>query len=243
LSPGDSAPLYVEMMGGAKKILAKGRQLHDEGKYMHAQEILNKLVQAEPENQAAKDLLADVFEQIGYQQENPGLRNSYLAAAYELRSGIPEGEVVDSSSPDVIRAMSTELFLNFLGIRMDSTKAEGMRFTINLVTPDNGEKFLIEMENSTLTNLEGFLADDPDLSLTINRSDLEQTMIGEKTLETQIAEGTAKIEGDASILKKLASTMVDFDPRFEIMPGTKAKKAKVAHADPYEAVPRQTIVE
>ncbi len=25
--------------------------------------------------------------------------------------------------------------------------------------------------------------------------------------------------------------------------GTKAKKTKVAHADPYEAVPRQTIVE
>ena len=38
--------------------------------------------------------------------------------------------------------MSTELFLNFLGIRMDSRKAEGMRFTINLVTPDNGEKFV-----------------------------------------------------------------------------------------------------
>ncbi len=43
-------------------------------------EILNKLVQAEPQNQAAKDLLADVFEQLGYQQENPGLRNSFLAA-------------------------------------------------------------------------------------------------------------------------------------------------------------------
>ena len=62
----------------------------------------------------------------------PGLRNSFLAAAYELRSGIPQGETANSSSPDVIRAMSTELFLNFLGIRMDSRKAEGMRFTINL---------------------------------------------------------------------------------------------------------------
>ena len=178
LSPGDSAPLYVEMMGGAEKILARGRALHDEGKYLHAQEILNKLVQAEPENQVAKDLLADVFEQIGYQQENPGLRNSYLAAAYELRSGIPQGETADSSSPDVIRAMSTELFLNFLGIRMDSRKAEGMRFTINLITPDNGEKFLVELENATLTNIQGFLADKPDLTLTINRSDLEQTMMG-----------------------------------------------------------------
>jgi alkyl sulfatase BDS1-like metallo-beta-lactamase superfamily hydrolase len=243
LSPGDSAPLYVEMMGGAEKIMAKGRELHDQGEYLLAQEILNKLVQAEPSNQAAKDLLADVFEQLGYQQENPGLRNSYLVAAYELRSGIPQGEIVDSSGPDVIRAMSTELFLNFLGIKMDSRKAEGMRFTINLVTPDNGEKFIIELENSTLTNIEGFLATDPDLTLTIDRSDLELTMMGAKPLEEQIAEGSAKIEGDAGVLKQLASTMVDFDPRFEIMPGTSPKASVVEESNPYEAVPGNPMVE
>ena len=58
--------------------------------------------------------------------------------------------------------------------------------------------------------------------------------------------------GDANILKQLASTMVDFDPRFEIMPGTKAKETEVTgyvesgihgKADPYEAIPRQTIAE
>jgi linear primary-alkylsulfatase len=243
LSPGDAAPLYVEMMGGAQKIMDRGRQLHDEGRYLHAQEIVNKLVQAEPQNQAAKDLLADIFEQLGYQQENPGLRNSYLAAAYELRTGIPQGETANTSSPDVIRAMSTELFLNFLGIRMDSRKAEGMRFTINLVTPDNGEKFIVELENATLTNIKGYQAEKPNLTLTINRSDLEQTMMGAKALEAQIADGTAKVQGDASILKQLASTLVDFDPRFEIMPGTKAKGTKVAHANDYEAVPRQIIAE
>ena len=90
LSPRDSAPLYVEMMGGAKNIMARGQQLHDEGRYLLASEIVNKLVQAQPQNQAAKDLLADIFEQIGYQQENPGLRNSFLAGAYELRTGIPQ---------------------------------------------------------------------------------------------------------------------------------------------------------
>jgi hypothetical protein len=45
---------------------------------------------------------------------------------------------------------------------------------------------------------------------------------------------------------------VDFDPRFEIMPGTKTLEAEVAgyvesgilgKADPYQAVPRQTIAE
>jgi hypothetical protein len=37
--------------------------------------------------------------------------------------------------------------------------------------------------------------------------------------------------------------MLDFDPRFEIMPGTKAKKTKLENADPYKAVPRQSIAE
>ena len=220
LSPADSAPLYVEMMGGAKKIMAKGQELFDQGEYLQAQEILNKLVQAEPQNQAGKDLLADVFEQIGYQQENPGLRNSYLSGAFELRSGIPQGAQIDSASPDVVRAMSTELFLDFIGIRMDSRKAGDMEFTINLITPDNGEKFLVELSNATLTNIEGFLADDPDLTITINRTDLEAVMAGAKSLTAQIEDGTAKVTGDVSVLKQLASTMVVFDPRFEIMPGT-----------------------
>jgi alkyl sulfatase BDS1-like metallo-beta-lactamase superfamily hydrolase len=219
------------MMGGAEKIIAKGRELHNAGKYKLAQEIVNKLVQAQPSNQEAKDLLADIFEQIGYQQENPGLRNSFLAAAYELRTGIPQGETASSSSPDVIRAMSTELFLNFLGIRMDSRKAEGLRFTINLVTPDNGEKFLIELENATLTNIQGFQAEKPDLTLTIKRSDLELAMMGAKPIEQQIKEGTAKFEGDIGILAKLAATMIEFDPRFEIMPGTKAAPSADDKAD------------
>jgi alkyl sulfatase BDS1-like metallo-beta-lactamase superfamily hydrolase len=159
-----------------------------------------------------------------------------------LRTGIPEGNAGKSSGPDVIRAMSTELFLNFLGIRMDSRKAEGLRFTINLITPDNGERFVVELENATLTNIKGFLARNPDLTLTINRSDLEQVMMGKKTLDAQIADGTAKIDGDASVLQKLAATIVEFDPRFEITPGTKLT-AEREQIDPYEAVPRQTIAE
>jgi alkyl sulfatase BDS1-like metallo-beta-lactamase superfamily hydrolase len=224
------------MMGGAEKILKKGKELHDQGKYRHAQEILNKLVQAQPQNQEAKDLLADVFEQIGYQQENPGLRNSFLAGALELRSGIPSGTPPKSAGPDVVRAMSTELFLDFLGIKMDSRKAEGMEFTINLVTPDNGEQFAIELSNATLTNIKGYQAEDADLTITIDRADLEKTMMGAKPLAAQIADGTAKVRGDASILEKLASTLVDFEVGFEIMPGT-AGPVTEEDLDPYEVGP------
>jgi alkyl sulfatase BDS1-like metallo-beta-lactamase superfamily hydrolase len=143
LSPRDSAPLYVEMMGGSSNIMAKGKALFDQGQYRHAVEILNKLVYAEPNNTQAKDLLADTFEQIGYQKESPSVRNSFLGAAYELRHGMPKGTPPKSSGPDMIRAMTTELWLNSLAISMDSRKAEGMKFVINLVTPDNKENSLL----------------------------------------------------------------------------------------------------
>lgn len=233
LSPEDSAPLYVEMMGGAERILARARELHDTGDYLLEVEILNKLVQSEPDNGAAKDALADCFEQLGYQQENPGLRNSFLAAAYELRTGIPQGATADSSSPDVIRAMSTELFLNFLAIKMDSRRAEGLELTMNLVTPDNDERFVVELSNATLTNIEGHTADDADLTLTVNRADLETVMAGDATFEALLADGRATAEGDLAVLGQLAGLMVEFDPRFEIMPGTKLR-TELPDTEPFE---------
>jgi alkyl sulfatase BDS1-like metallo-beta-lactamase superfamily hydrolase len=220
LSPEDSAPLYVEMMGGAAKIIAKGKELYDQGKYLHAQEILNKLVYAEPGNQGAKDLLADVFEQIGYQQESPSVRNSFLAAALELRSGIPEGSSPKTTGADMVRAMTTELWLDFLAIRLDSKKAEGKHFKINLSTPDNGEKFVVELSNATLTSIEGFQADDADMTITINRSDLIKTMMGAVSFDEQITSGKAKFVGNRDVYEQLKSMLEHFDLGFEIMPGT-----------------------
>ena len=51
-----------------------------------------------------------------------------------------------------------------------------------------------------------------------------------------------KITGDASLLMKLAATMVDFDPRFEIFPGTAASVEMTAH-EPFEADAGKVISE
>ncbi|MGZ8243961.1 alkyl/aryl-sulfatase [Methylomagnum sp.] len=233
LSPKDSAPLYVEMMGGAGKIMAKGKQLFDQGKYLEASEILNRLVLAQPRNQAAKNLLADVFEQLGYQRESPSLRNSFLQGAYELRSGLPGGMPVKSTGPDVVRAMSTENWLDFLGISVDPKKAEGMKFAINLVTPDNGEHYLVEMSNGTLTNIKGVQAGKPDLTITVNRTDLDQVMMDSSTFDDLIKAGKAKFDGDRKPFDQIRGLLVQFTPDFEILPGTAAAKT----AQPQESNP------
>jgi alkyl sulfatase BDS1-like metallo-beta-lactamase superfamily hydrolase len=221
-SPRDSAPLYVEMMGGSDKILARSRELYATGDYRLAIELLNKLVYAQPANQAAKNLLADSFEQMGYQKESSSLRNSFLAAALELRSGIPTGLMPRAASPDTVRAMSTALWLDYLGILLDSRKADGLAFTINLVTPDNGEQHVLELSHATLTNIQGYQAKDADLTITINRADLVPIMMRKATFATQAAAGRATLQGNPQVLQQLMACLGDFDQYFEIMPGTKA---------------------
>jgi len=227
LSPSDSAPLYVEMMGGSDKILARGKELNGQGKYLLASEILDKLVFAEPKNQPARQLLADAYEQLGYQSESTSTRNTFLQGAFELRHGLPGGSAPRSMTPDVVRAMSTEQWLDFLGISMDPKKSAGLNYKINLVTPDNGEKYAVELENATLTNIKGFQVPKPDLTITVNRADLTRIMMGVASFDQLADEGKARLEGDRAIIHKLRDLMVTFTPDFEILPGTAPTERQV----------------
>jgi alkyl sulfatase BDS1-like metallo-beta-lactamase superfamily hydrolase len=108
-----------------------------------------------------------------------------------------------------------------------------MRFTVNLVTPDNGETHLVEMSNATLTNIKGEKAKNPDLTITLNRSDLNLVMMGAASFDQLVASGKAKFEGDRKPFDQLRSLLVPFTPDFEVLPGT-APKAKATPPKPFE---------
>jgi alkyl sulfatase BDS1-like metallo-beta-lactamase superfamily hydrolase len=223
LSPADTAPLYVEMMGGAGKILERSRTLYDQGEYRLAMEIVNKLVYAEPDNRPAAYLLADLFEQLGYQAESTSVRNVHLAAARELRDGIAKGATADTSGGDLARSLTTAQWWDAVAIRVDSSRADGMAFVMNFATPDNGERFVVEMSGGTLTIIQGYQADDADVEVHIDRAELEPAIAGEATLGALLQQGRGTVRGDAGVLAQLASTLVQFDPDFEIMPGTRGR--------------------
>ena len=136
------------------------------------------------------------------------------------RNGLPGGVPPRSTGPDVVRAMSTEQWLDFVAISMDPKKAEGLKFTIELVTPDNGEQYAVEMSNATLTTIKGFQAKNPDLTITVNRADLNGVMMGQTSFDDLIKAGKAKFDGDRTGFDQLRSILVPFTPDFEILPGT-----------------------
>ncbi|MFT4814552.1 MAG: alkyl sulfatase BDS1-like metallo-beta-lactamase superfamily hydrolase [Cyclobacteriaceae bacterium] len=220
LSPADSAPLYVEMMGGAAEIISRGQTLHDDGQYRLAMEILNKLVYAQPDNSEAKDLLASVFEQLGYQYESASMRNVFLSSAQELRNGAPAVAAARGTSPSLARAMTTTQWWDAVATRVDSGLADGTNFTINFSSPDTQQNFVVEMSGGTLSNIEGYLSDDADVTITMNRSDLETVIMGQETLASQLQAGVGTVTGDQMVLLQLASVLVTFNSSFEVMPGT-----------------------
>lgn len=216
LSPADAAPRYVEAMGGAEAIMKRARKAYDKGEYRWAAEMLNHVVFAQPDNMPARELQADIFEQLGYQAENMGWRNVYLVGAYELRNGPPEGALATRGGPDFISAMSTELMFDFVGVKLDTTKAEGKDLSINFVLPDRDEQFLLELENSHLNNIAGVQSKEADVTVTMNRSDLDKLFTKQQSFQELAKSGALKMDGNPQAFVQLLQMLEEFPFWFNI---------------------------
>ncbi|HET7507720.1 MAG TPA: alkyl sulfatase dimerization domain-containing protein, partial [Solirubrobacterales bacterium] len=117
-TPVESARRYVQFMGGGERLLEQARQSFEEGDYRWVAEVVNHLVFAEPENEAARELQAQALEQLGYGAENATWRNFYLAGAEELRHG-PTGTPTDARPLDILANLSVAQILDGMKVRLN----------------------------------------------------------------------------------------------------------------------------
>lgn len=216
LPPEDAAKRYVEFMGGAEAALEKARSAFEAGEYRWVAEVVNHVVFADPENEAARKLQADALEQLGYQSESGPWRNFYLSGATELRNGVLDLPTPNTSSPDNVTAMTTQLFWDFLGMRLKGAEAGDRRITLVCELPDVGETWSLMVRHGTLSHREGAV-EGADATVTVDRADLNQVILGTTDFEALIAAGTAKVDGDAQPLHDLLAMLDDFEFWFNIV--------------------------
>ncbi len=217
LSPADSAPKYVAAMGGQKQVMTLAQEAHDKGEYRWGAELLNKLVFAQPNYIPAKRLLAKMYEQMGYQAESAGWRNTYLTGAKELRDGVLPTSNITRPGPSFLQAMDTGLLFDYLAVKVNAKRAESDAFKINFTFTDEGREYLVELSNATLTNIEGVTVQDADLSLTISREDWTLVILKQVALRDLLASGKASFAGDIRILNQLFSLLDEFPFWFNIV--------------------------
>lgn len=217
LPPVNASKQYVEFMGGADAVLEKAKKSYDEGNYRWVAEVVNHVVFADPNNQAAKDLTADALEQMGYQAESGPWRNFYLSGAQELRKGVVKAGTPSTASPDTVRAMSLDLFFDYLGVRLNREKAGDAKVTLNFDFGEENGKYLVQLENGVLNNTPDRQADKADATVTLDRASLDGIVLGETTLDKAMSDGKVKVTGDSAKLVQVMSMLDNFEFWFNIV--------------------------
>lgn len=215
LPPAESAKKYVEYMGGEAQVLDRAQSDFDRGEYRWVATALKHVVFANPESQKGKGLLAQAYEQLGYQAESGPWRSAYLQAAYELRHGTPNIEAPSSASPDTIRALDPGLLFDFLAVRLNAEKAEGKVLTLNFNFPDIKKKYTLSVENSVLSYTEK-QAPSSDVTLTLDKKIMDEIQLGNTTFDKAIEAGDLKISGKSEVFKEFLGLLDEFKLWFNI---------------------------
>jgi len=150
LEPADEAKRYVEMMGGPAKVLAAAQAAYDKGDDRWAGELANRLVIADANDKAARELLARAYDRQGAAAESAIWRNMYLTGAKELRTGVAPAAGA-SASLDLIRNTPTPMLLDLLSVRLDPARSKGAEVSVDLVFPDRKERFRVRVKHDVLS--------------------------------------------------------------------------------------------
>ena len=208
------AAKLVMAMGGAKKVLAEAKKAMKAGDYRWSSDLLNQLVFADPKNVEGRALLADSYEQQGYQAESAIWRNMFLSGARDLREGMKAG--INAQSIDMISAIPTGLLLDSVSTRLDPKIIGDAALAMNFVISDRKETAKVTVGNSVMFSEMGRAHAAPAVTITGPRQ-LFLALLFLKMPATQLQAAGLKIDGDRAAIDKLQAALDPMPGAFNIV--------------------------
>ena len=213
---------YVEYMGGADAVLERARAVVRRRRVpLGGAGGEPRRASPNPTTTAARALQADALEQLGYQAESGPWRNFYLTGAQELRHGPPPIQVRSSAQHDVISAMTVEMLLQYVGVRLNGPRAVGIElaFTIEVTDagPDGGpELHAVGLRHGALHHTRGRHHHDADVTVRTPKEALVAA-VSSGRLESLADHPEARIVGRVEALTELSDLLDSFELFFPIV--------------------------
>lgn len=151
LPANENSKKYIAYMGGVDEAFKKAIVDFKEGNYRWVATILKDVLAVDQDHEQAKFLLADTYEQLGYQAESAIWRNIYLTGALKLRGLAPQVQGKRQGLPAMMREMPFEEFFKLLAVKVNAEKAEHLQFSMSIQMDE--EKHTIYLKNAVLTVL------------------------------------------------------------------------------------------
>lgn len=215
LPPVEAAKRYVELAGGAGKMIDNAQKAFDKGDYRWTAEVLKHVVFADPQNRKARNLAADALEQLGYQAESGPWRNEFLVGAYELRNGLLKNPL-DLVSTDILSNLTPEMLFDYMGISLNGEKAKDQSLSFNWVD-EEGKQHGFWIENEVLMYREGKPVDHPDAVITSDKLHFTLVVMQAVPLKEALDKEMLKIEGNADKFNDLLGCLDKFNVNFNII--------------------------
>lgn len=212
--PAESARRFVEF-AGADKIFEEGQRAFGAGDYRWVVQIMHHLVFAQPDNQAARDLQADAYEQMGYQAEGPQWRGVFLTAARELREGVQPAASA-TVSPDTILAMPMDALFDCAAVHVIGEKAAQADLRIDFAFTGLEETWTTWVKRGVLHARRG-ASRDAQLTVTGPKAALVRVLLQPGAAWELAEAGHITLDGDAAALQTLVGLMDEFNPNFNIV--------------------------
>lgn len=216
LPPAEAGARYVEFMGGAQTLLRNARASFDAGEYRWVAQVLNHLVFADPQNEPARALLAEAYDQLGYQAESGPWRDVYLTGALELRHGIARAPGV-ANADELLRQMPIGGFFDLMAVRLNGPEAQGHDLTINFIFTDRGESHVLRLENAVLHHYRREPDPVANASLTLTHDLYLRIFTRRTTMMAAAASGELQIEGSTDDLVRFFSLFTAPNGMFPIV--------------------------
>ena len=217
LPPAEASRQYVEAMGGAAAVREKAQAAFNRGEYRWAAMLLDHAVFADPDDGAARDLLARTYDQLGYQQESGPWRDVYLSAANELRNGIAGNDLTKRAAGELLQNVPAEQFLIAMAARLNGPKAEGKTATINYIFTDLDESFVLTLENSVLHYRRAEPDPRADATVRLTRPLLVRLATGQAGLRELVFSDELSVDGSRLALVDFLRLFDNPDPNFPIV--------------------------
>lgn len=216
LPPTEQAVRYLDYMGGPDEVVRKAKDSFATGDYRWVAEVVNHVVMADPEHLEGRALLADTFEQLGYQSESAPWRNFYLCGALELRNGLPESKSFTASG-GIAAGMPIENFFQVLAVRLLPEAALDLDLRIELVFTDLDSRYLLSVRHSVLNYFKDAKHLQPQVTLTISSLDFKNLLTGATDAAALLEHERLEIDGDASRLLSLRDLFDQFVRRYPLV--------------------------
>lgn len=217
LPPQEAAKKYVALAGGQDKLVAAARKAYDRGDYRWAAELLKHAVLADAKDPAARSLLAQSLEQLGYRAESAAWRNTYLTGAFELRNGAPENGMDKTAMLDLLNHTPIDRFLEAMASALNADKADGLSLKINLELPDLQETYVLDVNHSVLHHRRAPSDPEADATLVIAHPLFVKLMVGQAGLRDLLTSDQVHVKGSYLQLGKFLSLLDKAPGNFPIV--------------------------